>query len=109
MLQADGAELTSYKHTVTEGDTMDALHFEYMPTLRQPYLLMTYGGWSDAAEVATAAGQFLVQHLQAERFETRTGRFWDPGLPLRFRFHAVWHRVERGSGRRPPFRSSQLD
>jgi len=47
---------------------MDALHFEYMPTLRQPYLLMTYGGWSDAAEVATAAGHFLVQHLQAERF-----------------------------------------
>jgi proteasome assembly chaperone (PAC2) family protein len=29
---------------------------------------MTYGGWSDAAEVATAAGHFLVQHLQAERF-----------------------------------------
>jgi proteasome assembly chaperone (PAC2) family protein len=39
-----------------------------MPILRQPYLLMTYGGWSDAAEVATAAGRFLVQHLQAERF-----------------------------------------
>jgi hypothetical protein len=39
-----------------------------MPTLRQPYLLLTFGGWSDAAEVATAAGRFLVQHLQAERF-----------------------------------------
>ena len=38
---------------------MDALHFEYMPTLRQPYLLMTYGGWSDAAEVATAAWPFF--------------------------------------------------
>jgi hypothetical protein len=47
---------------------MDALHFEYMPTLRQPYLLLTFGGWSDAADVATAAGRFLVQHLQAERF-----------------------------------------
>ena len=47
---------------------MDALHFEYMPTLRRPYLLMTYAGWSDAAGVATAAGRFLVDHLQAERF-----------------------------------------
>ena len=47
---------------------MDALHFEDMPTLRQPYLLLTFGGWSDAAEVATAAGRFLVEHLQAERF-----------------------------------------
>lgn len=47
---------------------MDALHFEYMPTLRRPYFLMTYAGWSDAAGVATAAGRFLVEHLQAERF-----------------------------------------
>jgi proteasome assembly chaperone (PAC2) family protein len=29
---------------------------------------MTYAGWSDAAGVATAAGHFLVEHLQAERF-----------------------------------------
>src|SRR5262245_28119265 len=47
---------------------MDALHIEYMPTLRRPYLLMTFDGWSNAAGVATAAGKFLVQHLQAERF-----------------------------------------
>ena len=47
---------------------MDALHIEDMPTLRHPYLLLTFAGWSDAAGVATAAGQFLVQHLQAERF-----------------------------------------
>lgn len=47
---------------------MEALHFEHMPTLRRPYLLMTYAGWSDAAGVATAAGHFLVEHLQAERF-----------------------------------------
>ena len=47
---------------------MDALHIEYMPTLRHPYLLLTFAGWSDAAGVATAAGNFLVQHLQAERF-----------------------------------------
>ena len=47
---------------------MDALHIEYMPTLRHPYLLLTFAGWSDAAGVATAAGKFLVQHLQAERF-----------------------------------------
>ena len=37
---------------------MDALHFEDMPTFRQPYLLLTFGGWSDAADVATAAGRF---------------------------------------------------
>jgi len=29
---------------------------------------MTFDGWSNAAGVATAAGKFLVQHLQAERF-----------------------------------------
>ena len=47
---------------------MDALHIEYIPTLRRPYLLLTFDGWSNAAGVATAAGHFLVQHLQAERF-----------------------------------------
>jgi proteasome assembly chaperone (PAC2) family protein len=47
---------------------MDTLHFEDMPTLRHPYLLITYDGWSNAAGVATAAGRFLVEHLQAERF-----------------------------------------
>jgi proteasome assembly chaperone (PAC2) family protein len=47
---------------------MDALHIESMPELRHPYLLLTFAGWSDAAGVATAAGRFLVQHLQAERF-----------------------------------------
>jgi proteasome assembly chaperone (PAC2) family protein len=47
---------------------MDALHIEHMPTLRRPYLLLTFDGWSNAAGVATAGGQFLVQHLQAERF-----------------------------------------
>lgn len=47
---------------------MDALHFDHMPTLRHPYFLMTYAGWSDAAGVATAAGRFLVEHLHAERF-----------------------------------------
>lgn len=47
---------------------MDALHIEYMPDLRHPYLLLTFAGWSDAAEVSTEAGRFLVDHLQAERF-----------------------------------------
>jgi len=47
---------------------MDALHIEYIPTLRRPHLLLTFDGWSNAAGVATAAGHFLVQHLQAERF-----------------------------------------
>src|SRR5918994_226545 len=47
---------------------MDALQFDSMPTLRRPYLLLTFAGWSDAAGVATAAGRFLIDHLQAERF-----------------------------------------
>ena len=47
---------------------MEALQFESMPALRCPYLFLTFAGWSDAAEVATAAGRFLVEHLQAERF-----------------------------------------
>jgi proteasome assembly chaperone (PAC2) family protein len=47
---------------------MDALHIEYTPGLRQPYLLLTFAGWSDAAGVSTAAGRFLVEHLKAERF-----------------------------------------
>ncbi|MGQ4809610.1 hypothetical protein NKDENANG_03033 [Candidatus Entotheonellaceae bacterium PAL068K] len=47
---------------------MDALHIDSMPNLRQPYLLLTFSGWSDAAEVATHAGHFLVEHLEAERF-----------------------------------------
>jgi proteasome assembly chaperone (PAC2) family protein len=49
---------------------MDALQIEHMPELRQPYLLLTFAGWSDAAGVATAAGRRLVDHLQAERFAT---------------------------------------
>lgn len=47
---------------------MDALHFDSMPELRRPYLLLTFAGWSDAAGVGTAAGRLLVEHLQAQRF-----------------------------------------
>lgn len=47
---------------------MDALQFEEMPDMRHPYLLLTYEGWSNAAGVATATGQFLIEHLQAKRF-----------------------------------------
>ncbi len=47
---------------------MDALQFDHMPNMRQPYLLLTFEGWSNAAGVATAAGQFLVEHLEAKRF-----------------------------------------
>jgi hypothetical protein len=47
---------------------MDALCFHSLPAMRQPYLLLTFAGWSDAAGVATATGQFLVEHFQAERF-----------------------------------------
>jgi proteasome assembly chaperone (PAC2) family protein len=47
---------------------MDALQFEEMPDMRHPYLLLTYEGWSNAAGVATATGEFLIEHLQAKRF-----------------------------------------
>jgi proteasome assembly chaperone (PAC2) family protein len=47
---------------------MDALQFEQMPDMRHPYLLLTYEGWSNAAGVATATGEFLIEHLQAKRF-----------------------------------------
>lgn len=47
---------------------MDALHIDFMPELRSPYLLLTFAGWSDAAEVSTETGRFLVEHLEAERF-----------------------------------------
>jgi PAC2 family len=47
---------------------MEALQFEHMPNLRQPYLLLTFDGWSNAAGVATAAGKILVEQLQASRF-----------------------------------------
>ncbi len=47
---------------------MDALHFDDMPDMRHPYLLLTFEGWSNAAGVATAAGQFLIEHLGGERF-----------------------------------------
>ena len=47
---------------------MDPLQIdENLSDLRQPYLLLTFSGWSDAAGVATAAGRFLVEHLEAER------------------------------------------
>lgn len=36
--------------------------------MRHPYLLLTFEGWSNAAGVATATGQFLIDHLQAKRF-----------------------------------------
>lgn len=47
---------------------MDALRFDDMPDMRHPYLLLTFEGWSNAAGVATAAGQFLIEHLGGERF-----------------------------------------
>lgn len=47
---------------------MDPLQIEEnLSDLRQPHLLLTFSGWSDAAGVATAAGRFLVEHLEAKR------------------------------------------
>lgn len=49
-------------------DALDALQFDEMPDLRNPYLLLTFAGWSDAAEVSTETGHYLIEHLQARRF-----------------------------------------
>ncbi len=41
-----------------------------LPTLRRPILLTAFAGWNDAAEAATSAARFLVQHWSAERIAT---------------------------------------
>jgi hypothetical protein len=49
-------------------DALDALQFDELPALRNPYLLLTFAGWSDAAEVSTESGHYLVEYLQGKRF-----------------------------------------
>ncbi len=43
---------------------------EPLLTLRRPILLTAFGGWNDAAEAATSAARFLIQHWAAERIAT---------------------------------------
>src|SRR2546430_13602908 len=46
----DTATTEIYTLSLHDALPIYALHFEDMPTLRQPYLLLTFGGWSDAAD-----------------------------------------------------------
>ncbi len=41
-----------------------------LPALRRPLLVTAFAGWNDAAEAATSAARFLVQHWSAERIAT---------------------------------------
>ncbi len=43
---------------------------EPLPALRRPILLTAFTGWNDAAEAATTAAHFLIQHWSAERIAT---------------------------------------
>ncbi len=41
-----------------------------LAALRRPLLVTAFAGWNDAAEAATSAARFLVQHWSAERIAT---------------------------------------
>lgn len=47
---------------------MDALKIQELPSLRSPVLIAAFGGWPDAAEVASGTARFLARKLRARRF-----------------------------------------
>lgn len=47
---------------------MEALGFESRPTLRNPILVLSFAGWSDAGAAATTAIRYLVDQLLAKKF-----------------------------------------
>jgi predicted ATP-grasp superfamily ATP-dependent carboligase len=48
--------------------TGDALIFENRPQLRNPVLLLSFAGWSDAGASATTAIRYMSEQLMANRF-----------------------------------------
>jgi proteasome assembly chaperone (PAC2) family protein len=46
---------------------VDELRMGEVPVLRDPVLLLAFGGWSDAGQAATGAARFLVNAWSAER------------------------------------------
>jgi predicted ATP-grasp superfamily ATP-dependent carboligase len=50
---------------------MPHLTVDPLPELRDPLLVVSFGGWTDMGEAATAAARWLVRHLPARR----TGSF----------------------------------
>lgn len=47
---------------------MDSVIIEELPELRNPYLLLAFRGWPDAAEGASGAIRYMVRKLGATRF-----------------------------------------
>ena len=48
--------------------TTDPLIFESRPALRNPVLLLSFAGWSDAGSAATTAVRYLSDQLMAKKF-----------------------------------------
>jgi predicted ATP-grasp superfamily ATP-dependent carboligase len=46
---------------------MDSLIWENRPTLKQPILLLTFAGWSDAGASATTAVRYLIDQLMGKK------------------------------------------
>lgn len=44
------------------------LTFDARPALRQPIMIVAFEGWNDAAEAASSALEFLIEHWHAPRF-----------------------------------------
>jgi hypothetical protein len=49
---------------------VEALVFENRPQLRNPILLLSFAGWSDAGASATTAVRYMSDQLLASRFAT---------------------------------------
>jgi len=47
---------------------MDKIAYLEIPKLRQPYLIMGFEGWPNAAEVSSYSIQYLVDHFNARHF-----------------------------------------
>jgi len=47
---------------------MDEILFSERPTLRQPYLIIGFEGWPNAAEVSSTALGYLIEHLKGKPF-----------------------------------------
>ena len=48
--------------------TTDPVVYESRPTLRNPVLLLSFAGWSDAGSAATTAVRYLSDQLMAKKF-----------------------------------------
>ncbi|MBI4515554.1 MAG: PAC2 family protein [Deltaproteobacteria bacterium] len=49
---------------------MNALHYHERPQLRQPALIMAFGGWNDAGQSASVAVRYLAEQFAAKPLAT---------------------------------------